>query len=180
MRCPVGPHKSVNVKVSITSDPFIAIVTTICPVFFSIFVCLKKSLVNPVPYETALQLWIFFNNIPIILKITSRIAHGMSVLTHYHRSVFFNILCISFYFRYRCIHIGPDVGVPFRSIGFLFGAFILNRSCYIPFLFFASCRVVLTPFLFTRLSQLFFYTPSIAPKFPLKKKGNPLFYPTSR
>ncbi len=47
----------------------------------------RAMLVGPVPDETALQLFVALDHIPVILKVADTISHSMSVLAHDERPV---------------------------------------------------------------------------------------------
>ena len=52
-------------------------VATVCPIFTSVLVFLKQTLVHPVPDVTALQVRVSIDGIPLCGKVTAGVTHGV-------------------------------------------------------------------------------------------------------
>ena len=85
-----------------------------------------QALVNEIPVETTLEDRILAYQIPVFLQVTTRITHGMVVLTldERHRTV--RVLRILFTSAYRIVHRAEDIGT-LASASLL----ILNRTALV-------------------------------------------------
>ncbi len=130
---PVGEYKPVYAEIAIAWHSFFTKVTTVGPEFFSVLISCEKALIDPVPDETSLQQGILLNNIPVILKVSHRVTHSVSIFAQNKGTIALRVLCVLFDLRYPCIHGAYYICMPFGCICAFFSAFILNRPCYISF-----------------------------------------------
>ena len=128
MYLPVGKNQSVDTKILIAGNLRWPVIASIRPEFFALFVCFKQALVNPIPDEASLQLFVFIKKIPVILEIADAVSHSMGILTHNKRTIFESFSQVFFKMLDRAIHRADDVCV--RACQ---GAFVLNWSRGITF-----------------------------------------------
>ena len=81
MRCAVGSQQSVDAEG--IEVRLVAIVTTISPKL-SIAIFLQKSLVHPVPDSSTDDATVGIDDIPILLQVTHRVTHSVSIFAGYH------------------------------------------------------------------------------------------------
>src|SRR5665647_1714776 len=104
MRNAVGENQSVVVEVFVVCIVLAAHVAAISPVFTPCFVGYFKSLIYPVPYETALHIFASTDNVPVFFEVASTVAHGMCIFAHDKRTVHLFAGCITFHITNPRIH----------------------------------------------------------------------------
>jgi len=118
----IRSYQTVAAKIVIRRRTGWAVISAIGPEKFSLLIFLGKALVNPVPDESALKRRIFFNHVPVILKIAGAVAHGMSIFAQDQRPGRIGF-CIFFEMLNPGIHRAIYIGVPFEL-----GPFIVNGA----------------------------------------------------
>ena len=86
MRTTIRIDKTVAEEVTIARCVYPE-VTSVSPVFSSIFIFLEKALIYPVPDISALEIRIFVNCLPLSPQISGGVSHGMCVLGRGYRTV---------------------------------------------------------------------------------------------
>ena len=64
-----------------------AVIASVSPVGTSVFIRLANALIDPVPDESALQVRISVNCLPLLPKISVRVSHGMRIFRRHDRTV---------------------------------------------------------------------------------------------
>jgi len=80
MGCTVGKDQAVDAEILVIDR--VAEITTVGPVFNTIFIDLSDTLVDPVPNKAALQTVVAFDGFPILLEIADAVAHGVGIFAH--------------------------------------------------------------------------------------------------
>ena len=80
MEFPVRKDKPVDAEILITQCARRTKITSIGPELLFFFIFLEKSLIDPIPDKTSLELSVFIEIIPVILEISNTVAHGMGIL----------------------------------------------------------------------------------------------------
>src|SRR3712207_5741472 len=86
MKRAVGSNEPVGTKIRIVYHTGKAHIAAERPDRTFILIFLQKSLIDPVPDKTSLQLIVFVNQVPIVLQIPYTVSHGMGVLAQNHRT----------------------------------------------------------------------------------------------
>ena len=117
MRSAVRVHDAVAKEVTVARHVF-AEVAAISIIFFSVCILDKKTLVNPVPDITALEVRVFVDRFPLVPKVTGRVTHRMGIFGRCNRTV---AAFLAYLFQPFCARILRDihVGVPFPLCTFV-------------------------------------------------------------
>ena len=87
MRRAVGQYEAVAAEVPVAGGVFPAEIPSVGPERASLGVVLQQALVHPVPEESALQVGIAVDRVPLSDEVSGRVAHRMSVLRRHHGPV---------------------------------------------------------------------------------------------
>ena len=80
----VGSNQAVGTEVGVVDDAYKSHVAAKSPDVALVLVLDGKRLVHPVPNETALQLVVLVNQVPVVLEVSYTVAHGMCILAKNH------------------------------------------------------------------------------------------------
>ena len=132
----VRVDKPIAKEVTVTRGVYTK-VTSISPVFSTIFVFLEQTLIYPVPNISSLKVRIFVNSLPLSPKVSGGITHCMCIFRRSYRTVAAVLACVfqpTGTWILRNIHIG----VPFPLC-----AFIVNRTSHDIFVCFFHPQICL-------------------------------------
>ena len=110
----VGIHHAVDTEVTIGRSAVFTVIAAVLPIFAAVGGFGSKSLVYPVPDAPPLQDGILLDDVPIFLKVTETVSHGMGVFTENKRASHFGILSIFFDVLGTVVHGTINVCVPFQ------------------------------------------------------------------
>ena len=86
MRLTVGPHQTITTEITIAWHIY-SIVSSVCPVFTTVLISFRYSLIHPVPNISTLKIWVFIDFFPLIPQITIWITHSMRVFRWNYRAI---------------------------------------------------------------------------------------------
>ena len=89
----VGTDESIAIEI-VVGGIVVVVVTAIGIDGASLCILSVEGLVDEVPDETALELGVFAHQVPILLKATTRVTHGMVVLTLYEWFLVFGLVAL--------------------------------------------------------------------------------------
>ena len=84
VRGAVGSNQAVGTEVGVVDDAYKSHVAAKSPDVALVLVLDGKRLVHPVPNETALQLVVLVNQVPVVLEVTYTVTHGMGIFAENH------------------------------------------------------------------------------------------------
>jgi len=87
IRYPVGMDKSIDAEIPVLLDTVGGKISSIGHIPLTTFGKSLQSLIHPIPYTSSLQKLIRLYNIPVILKVSDAVSHGMGIFTHDQRTV---------------------------------------------------------------------------------------------
>ena len=84
VRGAVGSNQAVGTEVGVVDDAYKSHVAAKSPDVALVLVLDGKRLVYPVPNETALQLVVLINQVPVVLEVSCAVTHGMGIFAENH------------------------------------------------------------------------------------------------
>ena len=84
VRGAVGSNQAVGTEVGVVDDTYKSHVAAKSPDVALVLVLDGKRLVYPVPNETALQLVVLINQVPVVLEVSCAVTHGMGIFAENH------------------------------------------------------------------------------------------------
>ena len=130
MRLPNGAYQSVGAEILIMGILIAADIAAVSPILASRIIFCGKSLVYPVPNETALHVGRRNDNIEIFLKIAAAVSHCVRKFAHDERTGNIRSFRIPFHVSDTRIHGTNNVGIPVFP-----GLFVLNGTAVVPCLY---------------------------------------------
>src|SRR5690606_17512731 len=117
-------YQPIKTEIAIGINAFRFKMASISPIFGAILTVFCNALIHPIPYKTALYLSVATNQIPIFLKISGAVTHGVRVFTPYKRA-----FCVGANPTINNpinvgIHVSYNIGMAFYNVRVFFSTFI--------------------------------------------------------
>ena len=114
-------------KFGVVDDAYKSHVAAKSPDVALVLVLDGKRLVHPVPNETALQLVVLVNQVPVVLEVTYTVTHGMGIFAKNEGTRHLLISGILLQIGRGRVHRAVDVRIPLQQCAFILDGTTVER-----------------------------------------------------